>query len=135
MFFGLSFLTGCFFWAVSCVRDCSGALFYFIFGGLGGCCIPENKIKKAGTESPTRRCEEERRSKQGARPNAAFVFKNNVVFYVKIKKQICKPDSVHTIKCYLIIYLALQLLARSSCLPFGNGREALGNRYTWHFTA
>jgi hypothetical protein len=59
------------------VRDGSEALFYFIFRGLGGKKNPENKIKKAGTNSPTRSCKEERRSKQGARPNDEVVDKIN----------------------------------------------------------
>jgi hypothetical protein len=50
-------------------------LFFILFFGLGRLLDPENKIKKAGTDSPTRSCEEERRSKQGARPN--FYFENN----------------------------------------------------------
>jgi hypothetical protein len=40
-------------------------LFFILFFGLGQLQKPENKIKKAGTNSPTRSCEEERRSKKG----------------------------------------------------------------------
>jgi hypothetical protein len=40
-------------------------LFFILFFGLGQLQNPENKIKKAGTNSPTRRCEEERRSIEG----------------------------------------------------------------------
>jgi hypothetical protein len=50
-------------------------LFFILFFGLGRLLDPENKIKKAGTDSPTRSCEEERRSKQGARPKKCCLLK------------------------------------------------------------
>jgi len=51
------------------------------------------------------------------------------------KKQVYKPDSVHPILSrFSIIYLGLQLLVTSICLPFRIARIALKLWYTQHFT-
>jgi hypothetical protein len=70
-------------------------LFFILFFGLGRLLDPENKIKKAGTDSPTRSCEEERRSKPGARPNKNLGLSENytksLVFKLKIFDKTKKP--------------------------------------------
>jgi hypothetical protein len=51
-------------------------LFFILFFGLGQLQNPENKIKKAGTNSPTRSCKEERRSNKGHAQMEMIFLKN-----------------------------------------------------------